>query len=197
MYQPKDHYFRKARQEGYPARSVYKLQQIDRRYSLVKPGRRILDLGCCPGSWLKYCAENAGRHGLVIGIDKKGLALNLPPNTHFIQADINQLPIERVKALTDGVDLILSDLAPATTGIKLVDEQASLALAETVVNLGQRLLYPGGDLLIKIFQGEDLSRLLAKIKQEFGKTRLIRPQATRKGSREVYILGLGKLGKQD
>jgi 23S rRNA (uridine2552-2'-O)-methyltransferase len=192
MYKPRDHYSRRARQEGYPARSVYKLKEIDRRYGLIKPGHRILDLGCCPGSWLKYCAQAVGKQGLVLGIDKGKPAGPLPSNTHFIQADINQLPIEQITAVSAGFDLVLSDMAPATTGIKLVDEQASLALAEKASILAQKLLYPQGNLLIKVFQGGDLNQLLAELKTHYTKVHLIRPQATRKESREIYILGLDK-----
>ncbi len=194
MYKSKDHYFHKAKKEGYPARSVYKLEQIDQRYRLIKPGYRILDLGCYPGSWLKYCAKRVGRGGLVLGIDIKKIS-PLPFNARFIQADINQLPIEQIKEIADSFDVVLSDMAPATTGIKPADEQASLALAECALDLAQKLLRPQGNLLVKVFEGEDLKQLRDKIEKQFDKVHIIRPKAIRKGSREVYLLGLGKPSK--
>ncbi len=192
MYKPKDHYFKKAKAEGYPARSVYKLQQIDQKHKIIKPGYRVLELGCCPGSWLKYCAQAVGNKGLVLGVDIKKLNIILPHNAHFICADVNKLPTGQLEAISKTFEAIISDMAPSTTGIKLVDEQASLALAEIALNLAQAFLSPQGNLLIKVFEGEDLDLFLAKTKKQFHKVHIIRPKAIRKGSCEVYVLGLAK-----
>ncbi len=192
MYKPKDHYFKKAKAEGYPARSVYKLEQINQQYKIIKPGYRVLELGCYPGSWLKYCAKAVGKHGLVVGMDIKKLSIPLPHNARFICADVNQLPSGRIEGLSAAFEAVISDMAPATTGVKLVDEQASLELAESALSLAQSFLCPAGNLLVKVFEGEDLDILLNKLKKQFHKVHIIRPKAIRKGSRELYVLGLAK-----
>jgi 23S rRNA (uridine2552-2'-O)-methyltransferase len=193
MDRSRDYYSKKARREGYPARSVYKLQEIDQRYGLIKAGYTILDLGCCPGSWLKYCAQKAGEKGLVVGVDRAKPADPLPTNTRFVLADINQLPFTELEAISEGFKLVLSDLAPATTGVKLVDEQASLALASSALALAQKLLLSQGNILLKVFQGGEFPRFVTELKPHFKQVRLIRPKAVRKESREIYVLGLGKI----
>jgi 23S rRNA (uridine2552-2'-O)-methyltransferase len=184
-----DHYSRQARQTGYPARSVYKLEEIDRKYRLFRKGQRVLDLGCSPGSWSLYAARKVGEGGLVLGLD-----LHLPeyensePQLFFLMA--NLLTASPELARPQGpFDLVLSDLAPATCGRKEVDQARSLALVQAAWAWAEALLKPGGHFLYKIFQspeGEDFSR---ELKKKFNKIELLKPKATRSQSREIFGLG--------
>ncbi len=128
MYQPRDHYFQKAKREGYPARSVYKLQEIDAKYKLIRPGYRVLDLGCAPGSWLQYCAERVGEKGLVVGVDCAPLTRKVAQNVHFIQRDVSSLDPAEIAVFCRAFNLVLSDLAPSTSGVKSLDQERSLQL---------------------------------------------------------------------
>jgi 23S rRNA (uridine2552-2'-O)-methyltransferase len=188
-----DHYSRQARQNGYPARSVYKLEEIDRKYRLFQTGQRVLDLGCSPGSWSLYAARKVGEGGLVLGLD-----LHCPSNKNceplpqllFMTADLLTASPELVKP-QGYFDMVLSDLAPATCGRKEVDQARSLALVQVAWTWAEVLLKPGGHFLYKIFQspeGEDFSRGL---KKKFNKIELLKPKATRSRSREIFGLGFG------
>jgi 23S rRNA (uridine2552-2'-O)-methyltransferase len=189
-----DHYSRQARQSGYPARSVYKLEEIDRKYRLFRKGQRVLDLGCSPGSWSIYAARKVGEGGLVLGLD-----LHLPghkndePQLFFLTADLLTASPELAEP-QGPFDLVLSDLAPATCGRKEVDQVRSLALVQAAWAWAEVLLKPGGHFLYKIFQspeGEDFSRELNK---KFNKIELLKPKATRSRSREIFGLGFGFSG---
>jgi 23S rRNA (uridine2552-2'-O)-methyltransferase len=189
-----DHYSRQARQSGYPARSVYKLEEIDRKYRLFRKGQRVLDLGCAPGSWSLYAARKVGEGGLVLGLD-----LHLPdykkdePQLFFLLADLLAASPELVRP-QGPFDLVLSDLAPATCGRKEVDQARSLALVQVAWTWAEVLLKPGGHFLYKIFQspeGEDFSR---ELKKKFNKIELLKPKATRSRSREIFGLGFGFSG---
>ncbi|MFC1668175.1 SAM-dependent methyltransferase [Chlamydiota bacterium] len=192
-YKKKDYYAIKAKEEKYPARSVYKLQEIDKKQSLIKKGYIILDLGCCPGSWLKYCSAKIGPSGKVIGIDTQTLSLSIPPNAQFIQEDIFSSPaINTFATKNTFFDLIISDLAPATSGIKNRDHQRSLQLAFRALEIAEVLLKPGSNFLCKFFQGEDNNVLFVKIKSLFSKMVLEKPKSSRKQSVELFVVGLGK-----
>ncbi len=183
-----DRFSDKAKREGYAARSVYKLQEIDERLGLLKQGMRVLDLGCHPGSWLKYAAQRVGGNGRVLGIDRTATK---PPaaNAVTLTADLTEpLPAE----LGGGFDVVLSDMAPDTTGIRHVDQDRSALLAEIALDIAARHGKAGSALVIKIFQGPDFHTLLARAKQLYEKVRCIRPEAVRKESIEVYIVAVGK-----
>jgi len=186
-----DHYSRQARQAGYPARSVFKLEELDLKYHLFRPGQRVLDLGCAPGSWSLYAAQKVGREGLVLGLDLKPPALKAEPaQLSFLTADILAASPDLVKP-QGPFDLVLSDLAPDTCGRKEVDQARSLALVRAAWVWAEALLKSGGHFLYKIFQspeGEDFSR---DLKEKFNKIELLKPRATRSRSREIFGLGLG------
>jgi len=186
-----DHYSRQARQAGYPARSVYKLEEIDRKHRLFRPGWRVLDLGCAPGSWSLYAAQKVGGEGLVLGLDLKPAQLkNGEPRLFSLAADLLTASPELAEPWGP-FDLVLSDLAPATSGRKEVDQARSLALVKAAWTWAEALLKPGGHFLYKIFQspeGEDFSR---DLKEKFNKVELLKPKATRSRSREIFGLGLG------
>jgi len=190
--QPQDHYFRRARKEGFLARSVYKLEAIDRRVRLIRPGQRVLDLGCHPGSWLQYCAGVVGTRGLVVGVDTREVSVELPPHVQFLQADVFELSPVDLHHFSREFDVVLSDLAPATTGIRSVDSNRSSMLFQRALSLAEELLAPGGHFLGKVFQGSGFNAIVQQLKSEFLKVRGIKPRATRKVSKEIYLVAMDK-----
>jgi 23S rRNA (uridine2552-2'-O)-methyltransferase len=186
-----DHYARRARDEKWLARSVYKLQEMDRRFKLFRPGDRILDLGAYPGSWSQYGLKRTGPKGDVVGIDLKEPERLSAPNYRFIKADILTLDIEWLAAEVGPRNAVISDLAPQTTGIHVVDTSRSMALAAKAWTITLALLKTRGHFLCKIFEGEELKAFRNEMASHFAQNRMIRPSAVRKGSREVYLLGRG------
>lgn len=182
-----DFYTRKAREEGYPARSVYKLKEIDDKYLLFKEGDRVLDLGCAPGSWLLYISEKVGDSGMVTGIDTQGINIHLKNNIQFFKADIFDL--SEIKFLMDYYNVIVSDLAPATSGMRDTDAARSLELCEKVFEIAQSHLRRGGTMMCKIFESDLSEDFLKIMKLHFGFVKKCYPMAIRKGSREMYIIG--------
>ncbi|MFO7783351.1 MAG: RlmE family RNA methyltransferase [Thermodesulfobacteriota bacterium] len=183
-----DHYARRARKEKWPARSVYKLEEIDRRFKLIPPGARLLDLGCSPGSWTQYALKKTGPRGHVVGVDLNVPGLPQVDNFRFIQADILSLDPDRLLHEIGERDLVISDLAPGTTGVKSSDAARSAELVRSALVIARILLRPGGHFLCKVFEGEDIQDLRREIAESFEKVRSIRPKAVRKGSREIYLL---------
>lgn len=185
-----DHFALRARKENWLARSVYKLEEIDEKHHLIRPGHRILDLGCYPGSWTQYCIKKVGPKGEVVGVDLKKPERVIAPNFRFIQADILTLDTEWLLHEMGPRDGVLSDLAPRTSGIGVTDAARSLRLAEGALRIALALLKKGGSFLCKVFEGEDLRTFRTEVLQRFREGRTVRPAAVRKASREVYILGL-------
>ena len=188
----KDHYSTKAKKENFPARSVYKLKEIQQKYNLIKKGYRILDLGCSPGSWLIYAAELTGKKGRVIGVDLKPLSVKIPSNAKVYTADILSIDDEFYELTGKDFNVILSDMAPATTGNKSVDAARSFNLCEAALSIAQKTLLPGGSFVCKIFQGEDFKKFSDSVKACFKKSKIFKPQSSRKASKEIYIIGLDK-----
>ena len=188
-----DSFRTRARAEGYVARAVYKLKSIDAKYRLFREGLRVLDLGCSPGSWLQYLAARVGPRGLVLGVDAAPLAIEVSPPLYFIQAAVESLDFDTLAALSPVFDVVLSDLAPKTTGVRDVDQQRSLELAWRALELARRFLAPGGHFLVKVFAGPDLPALAAALKNEFRTFRQVKPSGSRAASREIYLLGLNRL----
>ncbi len=190
-----DYYSRKARREQFASRAVYKLAAIDQKYRLFRSGQRVLDLGCAPGSWLQYVSSRVGPQGLVVGVDQQPLASPPGPPVIFHQADITTLTPGELRSLSEAFDAVLSDLAPATCGIKDVDHQRSLTLARRAWEFAQALLTGGGHFLVKVFAGPDFSAFVADIKPYFQKVIIVKPPASRQESREIYLLGWHKKTK--
>jgi len=183
-----DSFFRKARNEGFAARAVYKLEDIDKRVRLFHAGARVLDLGCRPGSWMQYAVRAAGPHGKVVGIDR--LALPAPvPGAHVILADIYTLSDEELLCGLAAYDVVLSDMAPDTTGIRATDQARSANLVEEALNRAERLLAPLGAFVAKIFQGPDVEKLRKRMGEHFSDVRLLKPEASRQQSTELYLVG--------
>ncbi len=183
-----DHYTRRAKKEHFPARSVYKLQEIQQKYQLIKKGYKVLDLGCAPGSWLLYAAKLTGDKGRVIGIDLKPVTGQFPTHIQILTADVFALDVE---PLGNDFDVVLSDMAPATTGHKDVDAARSYNLCETALSIAQSVLLPGGSFACKIFQGPDFKTFTDVVRAGFKEQKLFKPQSSRKASKEIYIIGIG------
>jgi 23S rRNA (uridine2552-2'-O)-methyltransferase len=186
-----DHYTQKAQKEHYPARSVYKLQEIQSKTRIIKKGDRVLDLGCSPGSWLLYAAQVVGEKGRVIGIDLKPVNIPLPPHAQAYIADIFAIDDALSDAIGHDFNAVISDMAPDTTGTKDVDAARSAALCEAALSVAKERLVVGGTFICKIFQGPDFKAFSDTVKQAFGQHKIFKPQSCRKASREIYIIGTG------
>jgi 23S rRNA (uridine2552-2'-O)-methyltransferase len=187
-----DHYARRAKKENYAARSVYKLAEIQKKHRLIKRGDRVLDLGCAPGSWLQFAAEQTGPKGKVVGVDLKEVIIRLPDHVQVVTGDIDAVIRDADQPLGTGFSVVLSDMAPATTGNKHADAVRSFVLCETALEVAAEVLRPGGQFVCKIFQGEDFKSFCDKVKSQFTKMHIFKPQSSRKGSKEIFIIGLNK-----
>jgi 23S rRNA (uridine2552-2'-O)-methyltransferase len=192
-----DYFSRRARQENFASRAVYKLADIDRKYRLFLAGQRVLDLGCAPGSWLQYLSSRVGPRGLVVGLDRQPLNITLGPPVHFRQADITAVDPEELRQLSPVFDVVVSDLAPATSGVKDVDHQRSLTLARLSWDYARALLAPGGHYLVKVFAGPDFPAFVAAIRPHFQQVQIVKPTGSRSESREIYLLGRKRLPAPD
>lgn len=193
-YNPRDHYFRKAKEENYAARSVFKLEEIDKKSKLFKPGQIVLDLGASPGSWSQYASQKVGSSGKVLGVDLKPVTVSLK-NSVFIQADLRDLKLEDIfkeHGYRPPFDLVLSDMAPNTTGIRFTDQARSMELCELALDVARRFLKPGGHFVCKLFHSDDFTKLREEIKSDFQKFEAVKPDSTRKISKEIFLVGLNK-----
>ena len=184
-----DAFGRRAKREGFAARSVYKLEEIDRRIRLFKGGLRVLDLGASPGSWTQYAAKRVGPSGRVLGLDLTEVRSALPPHAEIRVADVNEITAEE---LGGPFDVVLSDMAPSTTGQKDVDQYRSYELAMRALEIAIEVLAPGGYFVAKIFQSHEVGAAKLAVGKAFDKARILRPKATRTESSEVFLVGLGR-----
>jgi 23S rRNA (uridine2552-2'-O)-methyltransferase len=185
-----DVFFKKAREEGFVARSVFKLEEIDKRVRLLRAGARVLDLGCRPGSWLQYAVKIVGKHGLVVGIDRDPLPAPIA-GARVIQGDIFKVTDGELLGEAAAFDVVLSDMAPDTTGIRATDQARSAALFEEALGRAERLLAPGGAFVGKIFQGPDLPTIRRRMAARFAEVRIVKPESSRAQSIEIYLAGSG------
>ncbi len=193
-YNPKDHYFKKAKEQNFAARSVFKLEEIDQRFRVLKPGQVVLDLGASPGSWSQYASQKIGASGRVLGVDLSPVTVKLA-NAVFIQADLRDLQLEQVfqeHGFTPPFDLVLSDMAPKTTGIRITDQARSMELCELALDIARRFLKPGGHFVCKLFHSDDFAKLRDDIKKSFSKFEAVKPDSTRRISKEIFLVGLNK-----
>jgi 23S rRNA (uridine2552-2'-O)-methyltransferase len=195
-YQVKDPYFLKAKQDGYRARSAYKLLDIQTRFQILRPNQTVLDLGSAPGSFLQVLAKIVGKDGYVFGLDLQPIERFKQTNIKTAVCDI--LDTVAVDALLESwgitkIDVMTSDLAPNTSGIRDVDQARSVELVEMAFEVAKRILRPNGNFIAKVFQGEDLQLLMPKLKQNFRKVTLFKPPSCRDRSFETFIVCLGKL----
>jgi 23S rRNA (uridine2552-2'-O)-methyltransferase len=183
-----DHYTRRARQERWLARSVYKLEEIDRKVRLIRPGDRVLDLGCYPGSWSQYSVVKVGPKGEVVGVDLKEPDRFSSPRFRFIAADVLSLDVAWLREQVGTRDLVISDLAPATSGISVTDTSRSIELARRALEVALAVLKKGGHFLCKVFEGPDVKAFRTELGEQFARVQTHRPSAVRKASREIYLL---------
>lgn len=183
-----DRFFKQAKAEGYLARSAYKLKEIQERKRVLGPGDRVLDLGCAPGAWLQVAAEAVGRRGVVIGVDLTETRHDFGPNVRPIVGDAYATDPASLVDLAGGrFDVVLSDMAPNTTGAG--DDFVSARLCRRVLEMLPGLLRRGGSLVMKIFEGADYPDVLRETGEMFGEARGFKPKASRDVSREMYVIG--------
>ena len=187
-----DHYTRQARKDNFAARSVYKLEEIQKKHRILTRGDRVLDLGCAPGSWLQFTARAIGDAGRLVGIDLTPVTIRLAEHVTVITGDVADLEGYLADMALRQVDVVLSDMAPATTGNRHVDEARSVGLCEMALAAADRFLRPGGHFVCKIFQGGDTKDFTDAVRERFARQTATRPQSTRKASREVFVIGLSK-----
>ncbi len=194
MRKVKDYYYQKAKKERYPARSVYKLDEVQRKYRLLRRGDSVLDLGCHPGSWSLFASEVVGPQGLVVGVDLQETAATPRPDgseIHWLCGDIiDPETIARVRLIRPAFKVVLSDIAPRTTGNRWTDHQQSMRLARETRAVAEQLLHDKGHYLCKVFQGEDTAAFVTELKPCFALVKVIKPDSSRKESRELFVLGM-------
>ncbi|RLB19805.1 MAG: 50S rRNA methyltransferase [Deltaproteobacteria bacterium] len=186
-----DHYTRQARKERWLARSVYKLQEIDQKFRIFARGNHVLDLGCYPGSWSQYALLKIKPGGLVTGIDLKVPDHLSDPRFRFLKADILLLDPESLEDAGCPLKVVMSDLAPRTTGIKEVDAARSMDLVRKASEIASSVLCPGGRFICKVFEGEDFRGFRDEVALRYKEVRIFRTGATRKKSREIYLIAKG------
>jgi 23S rRNA (uridine2552-2'-O)-methyltransferase len=227
QYTRKDRFYDRAKKDDFAARSVYKLEELDRRFSLIRKGARVVDLGCAPGSWLQYIAQAVGSKGLVLGYDLAAATVAAGANAKWLVADVHELTPERIRAdlgalfgeyrqkralartglegeapalegeapALEGeaprlrIDALVSDMAPKLTGVRDADQVRSVDLATRALDLAEALVAPSGIFVAKLFQGRETDLLVERVKRSFEEVRLLKPEATREGSREVFVVG--------
>lgn len=187
-----DPYVKRAHDEGWRSRAAFKLEEIQRTDRLLRPGMVVVDLGAAPGGWSQFAARTLAGKGRVIALD----VLEMPaiPGVEFIQGDFtDEAVLGRLQATLGGqkVDLVMSDMAPNMTGIADVDHDRSMQLVDLAVDFAAHELRPGGDLLMKVFQGREFQPLIARLRREFESVKLRKPKASRARSAEVYVLARG------
>jgi len=192
-FKVKDHFYKKAKDENFLARSIYKLEEIDAKYKVLKVGDNVLDLGYYPGSWIQYTSKKIGPNGKVIGIDIKPIntKLNSLTNVTVYEKDIFEVNGPSDLDVNNYFDVVVSDMAPNTTGIKSVDQIKSLELVQKVIEILPKLLKENGNFVIKVFESQEAQDYFKSIKNMFQKISFLRPKSTRSVSKEYFVIGEG------
>jgi len=190
-YKFQDHYFHQAKKQSYLARAVYKLMEMQDKYKIIRPRDRVLDLGAAPGSWIQYASQVVGSKGLVVGVDLKKIDHVFPAHVVTIAGDIfDSAFVGELIEKYAPFDVVMSDMAPATSGIRVADSARSALLFEEALRIANAGLKSRGHFLAKIFQGSEFHGLLVEIKKRFDWVKIIKPDASRKISKEIYILAM-------
>jgi 23S rRNA (uridine2552-2'-O)-methyltransferase len=203
-----DVFYQRAKAEKYPARSIYKLEEIDKRFKLLEAGQCVLDLGCRPGSWMQYALKKVGKRGAVIGVDRTELEIEIPNNGKVVVQDIFDLDpavldqelaaiLGKAPASADVAehipfDVVLSDMAPDTTGIAFTDQVRSVELFARALGISVELGRPGGSFVGKIFMGSGFDDAIVAVKKAYKRHKTLKPEATRKESKELFIVALDR-----
>lgn len=188
----KDRFHKKAQAAGFRARAVFKLEELDRAHALFQRGDRVLDLGCAPGSWLQYAATRIGDGGVMVGIDR--VPVTGVKGARLVVGDIFETPPADLLGALERFDVVLSDMAPDTTGIRHVDQSRSEALFERALDIAEQTLAPGGRFVGKLFQGPDFKKLTERVRLRFDEMRTVKPESSRSFSIEQYVVGKGFRG---
>jgi 23S rRNA (uridine2552-2'-O)-methyltransferase len=188
-YQPHDRFYRKARSAGLPSRAAFKIEELIRRFDLLHPGARVVDLGCAPGGWIAILARAAGSNGRIVGVDLAACKCNLP-NVTTIIGDIRESTVQAqtMRQLGGRADLVTSDLAPKLTGIAERDQTRSLELIQAALQFACYALKPKGGAVMKLFMGSEFANITALFRSHFGDVEIVRVKASRPGSAELYVV---------
>lgn len=184
-----DEYVKRAQREGWRSRAVYKLEELDQKYRLLKPGMVVVDLGAAPGGWSQYAARALGPAGRIFALDI--LPMEGLPGVEFIEGDFrDEAVLGRLTAALEGraIDLVMSDMAPNISGMDAVDQPRTMHLVELAVDFAHQLLRPGGSFICKVFQGEGFDALVQSLRRDYAKVTVRKPKASRPRSREVYLV---------
>jgi 23S rRNA (uridine2552-2'-O)-methyltransferase len=193
-YQRKDHLHQRAKREGLRSRAAYKLEEIQRAHDLLRPGARVVDLGCWPGGWLQVAAAAVGPAGRVVGVDRVAMDPPLKKgNVIALVGDLTDpaLPARVLEALGGPADLLLSDAAPKLTGVRATDRAREEELLLAIEGWISPCLRPGGSLLVKLLEAPEALAVARRMGERFERAAHLRPRASRKGSRELYLLARG------
>ena len=184
-----DEYVQRAQREGWRSRAVYKLEELDQKYRLLKPGMTVVDLGAAPGGWSQYAAKLLGAKGQIFALDI--LPMEPLPGVTFIEGDFrDEAVLGQLKILLGDrpIDLVMSDMAPNISGVGVVDQARTMYLVELAVEFARDMLRPGGTFVSKVFQGEGFDALVLSLRKDFAKVSVRKPKASRPRSREVYLV---------
>ena len=187
--QERDPYVQMARRDGWRSRAVYKLEQIDQKERFLRPDMVCVDVGSAPGSWSQYVTKRLKGRGRIVAVDT--LPMDSLPDVEFILGDFLEESVleQMLQAIgDDGVDLVMSDIAPNITGTRVVDQPRSMYLVELALDLARKVLKPGGSFVCKVFQGEGIDEFVMDTRKSFKRVRVMKPKASRAGSREVYLV---------
>ena len=187
-----DHLTLRAKAENYPARSIYKLEEIQNKFKVMKRNDQVLDLGCAPGSWLLYAAKQVSSSGKVFGIDLKPIEIKLPDHVLAVKDNILNLGEGSFLEKNLRFNAVLSDMAPATTGRKDVDALNSFELCNMALKIAEDFLVQNGHFVCKIFQGNDFNIFQKNVKSKFKECKVFKPESCRKQSKEIYIIAKGR-----
>ena len=187
----KDHFYYKAKKDGYLARSYYKLQEVDNKYRLIKGGMYVLDLGCAPGSWIEYVLPKVGSRGVIVGVDRNALKKEFG-KVKVIQVDVYDVTHEQLLRAGGPFDIVLSDLAPDTSGYSAQDAYRSFELSSRALELAELTLKQKGAFVCKIFQGQEFKDYLERAKLLFDRVNTFKPKSSKKQSREIYVIAKNK-----
>jgi 23S rRNA (uridine2552-2'-O)-methyltransferase len=186
----RDRFHQKAKREGFLARAVYKLEELDRRFALFAPGQRVLDLGCAPGSWLQYARARVGDRGVLVGLDRAALRGDVA-GARIVVGDVMTIDPAELRGELAGFDVVLSDMAPDTSGVRNLDQARSEALFERALEIATAVLAPDGNFVGKLFQGPDFRKLTEAVRARFQVAKTAKPESSRQISIEQYVIGKG------
>lgn len=186
-----DGFHQRAKREGFAARSVFKLEEIQDKFRVLRARARVLDLGCRPGSWMQYSARIVGVDGKLVGLDRQPLAVTIP-GARIVVGDVMQITAAELRGELDGFDVVLSDMAPDTSGIRSLDQDRSEALFERALEIAEETLVPGGNFVGKLFQGRDFKTLIDRCRKGFAEVATPKPKSSRKESIELYVVACGR-----